>query len=84
MANKRGRRSMLAIKTKGVLETLREQARGGWSPSRLELMIDYKLSGSSLARILSKLEFDGRIVRQCGRGTIRNEYIIIKEDKNES
>jgi DNA-binding Lrp family transcriptional regulator len=73
---------MLATKTRGVLETLREQARVGRSPSWLEMMMDYKLSVSSLARILRKLEFDGQIVRRCGHGNVRNKYII-KDAQNE-
>ena len=83
MANRRGRKSLLALKTQAVFESLREQAKVGCSPSWLEMMIDYRLSVSSLARILRKLEFDGRIVRHCGRGNVRNEYII-KEAQDES
>jgi hypothetical protein len=81
MTKKLGRpESMLTIRAQEVFESLCEQATVGQSTSWLELMIDHKLSVSSLARILRKLEYNGQIVRRCGRGGIRNEYII-KEEK---
>lgn len=72
---KRGRKSMFNVKAGRVFEALRNRSTAG-PPSWLELMMDYKLSVSSLARIMRKLETEGKIMRMPGRGTIRNEYII--------